>query len=83
MYSLRKSGEDEAAFTLHEKVLSHIVFSLQNMELYIYMEKRLLEARGILVQCNHRVPHFRPDKFTDEYVGELNESNPESRRSIE
>jgi len=71
VYALRKRGEAEAAFALHEKVLSHIVFSLQNMELYIYMEKRLLEARGVLGAVNQRVPHFRPDKFTDQYVGEL------------
>jgi len=71
VYSFRKNSQSEEAFALHEKLLPHIVFSLQNMELYIYMEKRLLQARGILASANQRVPHFKPDKFTDDYIGEL------------
>ena len=43
IFALRQSGESEQAFTLYGRILPHIVFSLQNDELYLFMEKRLLQ----------------------------------------
>ena len=62
-----------AAFTLFEKVLPQIVFSLQNMEAYLYCEKRLLQARGVLTNAASRRAGYTPDPVMVQYVDELNE----------
>lgn len=48
VFDLRREMENYAAFRLFEAVLPQIVFSLQNLELFLYCEKRLLQARGLL-----------------------------------
>ena len=48
VFSLAKSGDQDAAYEIFQGVLPQIVFCLQNMELYHHAEKMLLEARGIL-----------------------------------
>lgn len=70
-FLLRKQNRSEQAFDLYEKALPHIVFSLQNMELYLYTEKRLLQARGILSNAHSRSASFTADPFTARYVDEL------------
>lgn len=61
------------AFELFERVLPQIVFALQNFELFLYCEKRLLQARGVLSNANCRNASYTPDPFTVDYVDELNE----------
>lgn len=68
----RLAGEDDAAFDLFGKLLPHIVFSLQNMEVYLYCEKRLLQSRGLLSNAICRTAGYVPDKQTAEYVDLLN-----------
>jgi 4-hydroxy-tetrahydrodipicolinate synthase len=68
----RLAGESDAAFDLFGKLLPHIVFSLQNMELYLYCEKRLLQARGLLSNTCCRTAAYVPDAATVAYVDELN-----------
>ena len=73
VFLLRLEDRLGEALDLYERALPHIVFSLQNMELYVYTEKRLLQARGLLSNANSRVPNFKPDRWTERYVDQLNE----------
>ncbi len=61
------------AYELFEKVLPQIVFALQNFEFFLYCEKRLLQARGVLSNTNCRNASYTPDAFAVEYVDELNQ----------
>jgi 4-hydroxy-tetrahydrodipicolinate synthase len=72
VFMLRKNGEDEKAFDLFEKVMPQIFFSLQNMELFHYMEKELLIARGALTNSVVRKASYKPDASTIAYIKELN-----------
>ena len=73
VFMLRKNGENEKAFDLFEKVMPQIFFSLQNMELFHYIEKELLMARGILKNSVVRKAAYKPDASTIAYIKELNE----------
>jgi len=72
VFMLRKNGENEKAFDLFEKVMPQIFFSLQNMELFHYMEKELLVARGALKNSVVRKATYKPDASTMAYIKELN-----------
>ncbi len=72
VFLLRKNKEDEKAFNLFEKVMPQIFFSLQNMELFHYIEKELLIARGILTNSVVRKATYKPDASTMRYIKELN-----------
>jgi len=61
------------AFQLYEKLLPRIVFGLQNFELWLYCEKRLLQARGLLSNAQCRDATLTPDPDTARYVDELND----------
>ncbi len=74
VFTLRKSGEDKEAFALFEKVMPQIFFALQNMELFHYVEKELLIARGVLKNSYVRSASYKPDEHTIQYVKELNEN---------
>lgn len=73
VFNLRKAGENDKAFSLFEKVMPQIFFSLQNMELFHYVEKELLMARGILTNSVTRKAAYIPDAATAAYVKELND----------
>jgi hypothetical protein len=49
IFALRQSGESEQAFTLYGRILPHIVFSLQNVELY-------LSWRSTFCSCEESCP---------------------------
>ena len=49
------------------------VFSLQNMELFLYCEKRLLELRGLLSNSRCRTASLTPDAWTAKYADQLNQ----------
>ena len=73
IFTLRKSGNNEKAFSLFEKVMPQIFFSLQNMELFHYAEKELLMARGVLKNSISRKASYEPDASSMAYIRELNE----------
>src|SRR5215468_72322 len=73
VFKLRRQGEAQESFRLFERLLPQIEFSLQNMELFIYCEKRLLQERGLLQTSVCRAPCFRPDAPTRRYIDELTE----------
>ena len=72
-FDLRRGGNGPEAFPLFERVLPQIVFSLQTLELYLYCEKRLLQARGLLDNARCRSAAFTPDGATVRFVDELND----------
>ena len=63
-YRLAKDGEPEAAMDLFEQVLPHIVFSLQNLELFLYMDKDLLVRRNLIAHSTVRAATLTPDAGT-------------------
>ncbi len=73
VFTLRKNGAITEAFTLFERVMPQIFFSLQNMELYHYAEKELLMARKILKNSIARIPAYIPDPETINHIRHLNE----------
>lgn len=72
VFWLRKEGENEEAFSLFEKAMPQIFFSLQNMELFHYAEKELLKARGVLKNSVARKAAYVPDPSSKAYISELN-----------
>jgi 4-hydroxy-tetrahydrodipicolinate synthase len=73
VFMFRKNGEDEKAFDLFEKVMPQIFFALQNMELFHYIEKELLMARGVLNNSVVRKATYKPGASTMAYISELND----------
>ncbi|MBS1751940.1 MAG: dihydrodipicolinate synthase family protein [Bacteroidetes bacterium] len=73
VFLLRRNGETDKAFSLFEKVMPQIFFSLQNMELFHYAEKELLKARGVLTNSIARKAAYIPDASSVRYIRELNE----------
>lgn len=73
VFVLRRNGETDKAFSLFEKVMPQIFFSLQNMELFHYAEKELLKARGVLTNSIARKAAYIPDASSVKYITELNE----------
>ena len=61
VFLLRRNGEAAKAFSLFERVMPQIFFSLQNMELFHYAEKELLMARGVLNNSISRKAAYIPD----------------------
>jgi 4-hydroxy-tetrahydrodipicolinate synthase len=73
VFLLRRAGRALDAFAIFEQVLPQIAFSLQNMELYLYCEKRLLMARGLGKNEIRRSASYTPDADCVGYVEELND----------
>lgn len=73
VFQLRKEGKHGEAFTIFERIMPQIFFSLQNMELFHYAEKELLMARGILSNSIARKAAYIPDQSSKNYIKELNQ----------
>lgn len=71
VFDLRSADKSEKAFNLYQKLLPFIVFGLQNFELWLYCEKRMLQARGLLASPRCRDASIAPDPHTVAYVDEL------------
>lgn len=72
VFKLRAASKSAEAFQLYEKLLPRLVFGLQNIELWLYCEKRLLAARGLLPNARCRDATLAPDPSTVRYVDGLN-----------
>ena len=72
-YRLAKDGDGEAAMDLFEQVLPHIVFSLQNLELFLYMDKDLLVRRNLIAHSTVRAATLTPDEGTLRHADWLTE----------
>jgi 2-keto-3-deoxy-L-arabinonate dehydratase len=73
VFNLHRATKVEEAVRLYEGVLPQIVFALQNMELFLYCEKRLLQARGYLSNARCRSANLAPDPYVVNYVDKLND----------
>ena len=65
-------GKLKQAYEIFQGVLPQIVFSLQNMELFHHAEKRLLKARGVLLQTHVRDASLELDPKDAEHIDFLN-----------
>jgi 4-hydroxy-tetrahydrodipicolinate synthase len=74
-WRLAKGGRKPEAMDLFEKLLPQILFSLQNMELFLWMEKDLLARRGVIpaTSTHVRPATYTPDDVTWRHARELNE----------
>ena len=73
-WRLAKSGDEEQAVAIYEKVLPQIVFSLQNFELFAQIEKDLLARRGVIPKesAYSRSATYTPDEHSWQYSQKLN-----------
>ena len=73
IFRLARSGDPEAAMDLFQEVLPHIVFSLQNLELFLHMDKQLLVRRNLLTYATVRNATLTPDPNTARHADFLTE----------
>lgn len=71
VYDLAVGNEQDGAMDLFQEVLPYLVYSLQNMELLLQMEKRLLVRRGLIQHDTVRQTTLTLDPHTDRYVDYL------------
>lgn len=66
IWQLGTTGRMEDALDLFQVLLPQLVFSLQNLELFLCLEKKLLAARGVLEESSTHVrrPTWSPDEET-------------------
>lgn len=67
-YEQAVAGNPDGAMSRFEKVLPYLVFSLQNMELLLRMEKSLLVRRSLIAHDTVRSATLTPDPHTAAHV---------------
>jgi 4-hydroxy-tetrahydrodipicolinate synthase len=74
VWILAKQGQEAEAWALYEKLLLQIVFSLQNFELFAWLDKDLLVRRGVIPRESAyvRSATYKPDEHTWRYGQKLN-----------
>jgi 2-keto-3-deoxy-L-arabinonate dehydratase len=75
IWKMARSGAVTDAQDLYEKLLPQIVYSLQSMELFLWMEKDLLVRRGVInaSSAHVRSASWTPDEPSWCYAQRLNE----------
>ena len=73
IWDLGTSGDMEGTLDVFDQVLAQVVFSLQDMELYLRIEKQLLAMRNIIQNTGVRSLSLSPDKETEVHGKRLNE----------
>lgn len=73
VFRLVKAENREEAYPIFQGLLPHIVYGLQNLELFHHAEKRLLRARGVLKNTTVRSLQRRPTEHEISYLGFLEE----------
>jgi 4-hydroxy-tetrahydrodipicolinate synthase len=73
-WQLVHSHKDDEAVAIFQVVLPQVLYALQNSELFNWIEKRLLVARGVIPQASSHVRRatFTPDEATLAYGDRLN-----------
>ena len=71
VYDLAVGDDRDSAMDLFQQVLPYLAFSLQNMELLLQMEKKLLVRRGLIQHDTVRQATLTLDAHTDQYVDYL------------
>ena len=72
IWRLGKEGQTESALDIFQMVLPQLVFSLQNLELFLHLEKRLLVERGVLRHATVRRATYTPSDLLLAYGNTLN-----------
>jgi hypothetical protein len=74
VWQLGRAGRLDEALDAYQVVLPQIVFALQNLELFLHLEKNLLAARGVLPPESTfvRAPTWTPDPDTWQHGLRLN-----------
>lgn len=68
IYELAADGDMDAATDLFERILPFLVFSLQNMELFLHIEKTMLVRRSLLAHATVRAATLTPDPDTVQHA---------------
>jgi len=82
IYVLAREGRKVEAYRIFETVLPQIVYSLQNMELFHYAEKRLLVARGVLDNSRVRSVGLKPGAGEQAHIDFLNQRIVETLETL-
>ncbi len=72
MWNLGVLGNLDGALDIFDHLLAQVVYSLQNMEFYLRVEKHLLAERGIIRHTGVRSPGLTVDKHTFDHAVHLN-----------
>ena len=72
VWDMGSAGEIGKALDVFDRVVAQIVFSLENMEFYLAMEKRLLALRGIIRNTGVRSLTLAPEPDALAYADLLN-----------
>ena len=68
VYRMRQRRDDEAAYDLFASVLPFISFTLQDFELFLQVEKRLLVRRGLMSTATLRSLTYSPSPAMIEHI---------------
>ena len=68
VYRARQDGQDERAYDMLASVLPMMNFTLQDFELFLQVEKRILVRRGIVANANLRSLTLTPSAAVMKYV---------------
>lgn len=60
-----RNGQDDKALARHQALLPLLSFMIQDIEMFIHYEKRLLEVTDVLDEWYARDPSYSPDKYQD------------------
>ena len=72
LWELGRTGDLDGALDVFDGLVAQIVFSLQNLELFLAVEKQLLEMRGIIQNIGVRALTLTPDVETAAHMKRLN-----------
>lgn len=74
VWELARGGKDQEATTIFQVLLPQIMYSLQHSELFNWVEKRLLAARGVLPEASTYVRRatWTPDDATLAHADRVN-----------
>ena len=73
IWDLGSAGDIEGALDVFDRVLPQVVFSLQNMEFYLTVEKQLLAERDIIRHTAVRTLALTPDEEALTHAKRLND----------
>lgn len=61
-----REGRRERAVAIHDDLLPLLNVTIQDVEMFIHYEKRMLEALGTIDAVHSRDPSYTPDSYDDE-----------------
>ena len=71
VYELYTQGKKDQAEALFQRLIPYLAFALQHLELAIYIEKRVMQKRGILPNSRMRQPSLSFDSVYQEQIDRL------------